>query len=47
MVLFTLEWYHVPDEFAEVVFKYYEGLCATVLVNDELTPSFDSKMFQG
>ena len=20
MVLFTLEWYHVPDEFAEVVF---------------------------
>ena len=37
MILFTLEWYWVPAEFAEIVYQYYEGLCATVLVGNELT----------
>ena len=26
MILFTVEWYHVPEEFAKIIFMYYEGL---------------------
>ena len=49
MILFTLEWYHVPVEFAEIVHQYYEGLCATVLVGNELTKwfRFQIGVFQG
>jgi hypothetical protein len=49
MILFTLEWYWVPHEFAEVVFQYYEGLCAAVMVNSEITQSFRFQIgvFQG
>lgn len=49
MILFTLEWYHIPPEFAEIVFRYYEGLCAAVLVNGEVTRSFRFQIgvFQG
>ena len=49
MVLFTLEWYWVPAEFAEIVYQYYEGLCATVLVGTELTCwfRFEIGVFQG
>ena len=37
LISFTLEWYHVPHEFAEVIYQYYEGLCATVLVGNKFT----------
>ena len=49
MILFTLEWYHVPHEFAEVIYQYYEGLCATVLVGNEFTCwfRFQIGVFQG
>ena len=49
MILFTLEWYHVPHAFAAIVYQYYEGLCAAVLVNDTVTRSFRFQIgvFQG
>ena len=40
MILFTLEWYFVPSEFAEIVFMYYEGLVASVMVGNEQTVWF-------
>ena len=49
MILFTLEWYHVPREFAEIVFMYYEGLTASVMVEQEQTKWFRFQIgaFQG
>ena len=35
MILFTLEWHHIPDAFSEVIFMYYENLVASVCVKDE------------
>ena len=40
MILFTLEWYHVPTDFAQIVFMYYEGLMASVIVGTEQTSWF-------
>ena len=37
MILFALDWYHVPDRFAQTVFTYYEGLMASVIVGNEQT----------
>jgi len=39
----------VPTEFAEIVYQYYEGLCATVMVGTELTCwfRFEIGVFQG
>ena len=49
MILFTLEWYHIPDAFSEVIFMYYENLVASVCVNDEQTKwfRFCKGVFQG
>ena len=49
MIMTTLEWYYVPDAFAEVIYMYYEGLCASVLVGDDLTRKFRFQIgvFQG
>ena len=49
MILFTLEWYHVPTDFAQIVFMYYEGLMASVIVGSEQTSWFryQQGVFQG
>ena len=49
LIQFSLEWYHVPDHFCELMWKYYEKLAAAVLVNGELTPWFwfEVGVFQG
>ena len=49
MILFTLEWYHVPEEFAKIIFMYYEGLAASVMVGKEQTKLFRFQIgvFQG
>ena len=49
MILFTLEWYHVPSGFAQTVFTYYEGLIASVIVGSEQTSWFryQQGVFQG
>ena len=49
MILFTLEWYHVPQAFAELVFMYYEELTASVLVGPKQTKwfRFQIGVFQG
>jgi hypothetical protein len=49
MILFTLEWYHVPEEFAKIIFMYYEGLAASVMVEREQTKwfRFQIGVFQG
>ena len=46
---FSMEWCHVPDHFCEIIFNYYEGLFASVLVKDKLTPwlRFMVGVFQG
>ena len=33
MILFTLEWYYIPDAFCEVIFMYYEKLLAPQYVS--------------
>ena len=40
LIHFSLEWYHVPDHFCELIFSYYEGLMASVVVGAEVTPWF-------
>ena len=49
MILFALDWYHVPDGFAQTVFTYYEGLMASVIVGNEQTSWFryQQGVFQG
>ena len=49
MILFTLEWYHIPVGFSEIIFAYYEGLVASVLVGQEQTKwfRFGIGVFQG
>ena len=49
LIQFSLEWYHVPDHFCELMWKYYERLCAAVLVNGDVTPPFwfEVGVFQG
>jgi len=37
---FALEWYHVPSQFCEVIFNYYEGLMAAVVVGELTTAWF-------
>ena len=46
---FSLEWYHVPSQFCEIIFRYYEGLIAAVMVKDHRTPWFRYSIgvFQG
>ena len=33
-VQFVMEWYHVPKDMREILFDYYEGLCAQVRTDD-------------
>jgi hypothetical protein len=49
LIHFSLEWYHVPDHFCELMWRYYEGLMACVLVGKETTPwfRFGIGVFQG
>ena len=49
LIQFSLEWYHVPNHFCELMWKYYEKLCAAVHINGELTPWFwfEVGVFQG
>jgi len=37
---FSMEWYHVPDHFCEIIFNYYEGLMAAVMVKGAMTRWF-------
>jgi hypothetical protein len=37
---FSMEWYHVPDHFCEIIFSYYEGLMAAVAVKGAMTRWF-------
>ena len=37
---FSMEWYHVPDHFCEIIFNYYEGLMAAVMVKGVMTRWF-------
>ena len=39
-ILFTLEWYYIPVGFSDIIFAYYEGLVASVLVGQEQTKWF-------
>ena len=49
MILPTLEWYHVPLHFAKIVYLYYEGLVASVMVGPHQTKwfRFQIGVFQG
>jgi len=49
LIQFALEWYHVPKDFCELMWSYYEGLMAAVLVNGAVTSSFwfEVGVFQG
>ena len=40
LVHFSLEWYHVPDHFCELMWHYYEGLMASVMVGKSQTDWF-------
>ena len=46
---FSLEWYHVPDHFRAIIYAYYEGLMAAIMVGREMTPwfRFSIGVFQG
>ena len=49
-ILFSsLEWYHVPLKIREIIFSYYERLCAKVITKDWSTDFFpyDIGVFQG
>jgi len=48
-VQFSLEWYHVPSHFCSIIFNYYEGLMAAVMMKQQCTPwfRFEIGVFQG
>ena len=49
LIHFSLEWYWVPSGFCELMWKYYEGLMASVIVGTQQTPwfRFGKGVFQG
>jgi len=49
LIQFALNWYHVPKPVQEMIFDYYEKLCAMVTTNDWSTGFFlfDIGLFQG
>ena len=49
LIQFALNWYHVPKPVQEMIFNYYEKLCAMVTTNDWSTGFFlfDIGLFQG
>jgi len=49
LIQFALNWYHVPKPVQEMIFDYYEKLCAMVTANDWSTGFFlfDIGLFQG
>ena len=49
LIHFSLEWYHVPEHFCELMWRYYEGLMASVMVGELQTPwfRFGVGVFQG
>ena len=49
LIQFALEWYHVPVQIREIIFNYYECLCAKVVTKDWSTDFFpdDIGLFQG
>ena len=40
LIHFSLEWYHVPDQFRQLMWHYYEGLMASVMVGKLQTDWF-------
>lgn len=49
LIQFALDWYHVPKNIQELIFNYYEQLCASVTTKEWSTKffSFDIGLFQG
>ena len=49
LIQFALHWYHVPEVIQEIIFNYYEQLCAMVTANNWSTGFFlfDIGLFQG
>jgi hypothetical protein len=49
LIQFALNWYHVPKIIQDILFDYYEKICACVIANDWTTGSFlfDIGLFQG
>ena len=37
LIHFSLEWYHLPEHFCELMWRYYEGLMASVMVGEAQT----------
>lgn len=42
LIQFALNWFHVPKLIRELVFDYYEKICAQIRVKDKRTPFFAS-----
>lgn len=49
LIQFALNWYHVPKDIQELIFDYYEKLCAMISTNNWSTGFFlwDIGLFQG
>ena len=48
-IQFALNWYHIPKAIQEMIFDYYEKLCAMIATNNWSTVFFlfDIRLFQG
>ena len=49
LIHFSLEWYHVPKHFCELMWRYYKGLMASMMIGDAQTAwfRFSIGVFQG
>ena len=49
LIQFALNWYHIPKAIQEMIFDYYEKLCAMIATNNWSTGFFlfDIGLFQG
>lgn len=49
LIQFALDWYHVPKHIQDIIFQYYEKLCAKIVTKDWSTGFFlfDIGCFQG
>ena len=49
LIQFALNWYHVPKQIQELIFDYYEKLCAMIKMKEWSTGFFlfDIGLFQG
>ena len=49
LIQFALSWFHVPDLIRQLIFNYYEKICAQISAKDWHTPFFffDVGLFQG